>query len=136
MLPYCHKIQYYETDKMLITHHSNYIRLMEEARVDFFEQLGLPYHEMEKEGAFSPVVQVSCDYKKPTTHPDVLEIRVRVLACKKFKFTLGYTMTVDDTVVCTGTSTHCFVDENHRPICFTRFPRFYETMCREVEKGE
>ena len=34
---YTHKVQYYETDKMGITHHSNYIRWMEEARIDFLE---------------------------------------------------------------------------------------------------
>ena len=34
MEKYKHKINYYETDKMGITHHSNYIRFMEEARVD------------------------------------------------------------------------------------------------------
>ena len=32
---YRHIVQYYETDKMGITHHSNYIRWMEEARIDF-----------------------------------------------------------------------------------------------------
>ena len=31
---YIHTVQYYETDKMGITHHSNYIRWMEEARVE------------------------------------------------------------------------------------------------------
>ncbi len=39
MEKYIHKVQYYETDKMGITHHSNYIRWMEEARVDFFEKV-------------------------------------------------------------------------------------------------
>ena len=34
-MEYIHTVQYYETDKMGITHHSNYIRWMEEARVDF-----------------------------------------------------------------------------------------------------
>ena len=29
MKEYKHKVQYYETDKMGITHHSNYIRMME-----------------------------------------------------------------------------------------------------------
>ena len=29
---YTHLVQYYETDKMGVTHHSNYIRWMEEAR--------------------------------------------------------------------------------------------------------
>ena len=38
---YNHTVQYYETDKMGITHHSNYIRWMEEARVDFLKQIGL-----------------------------------------------------------------------------------------------
>ena len=29
------KINYYETDKMGVVHHSNYIRFMEEARCDW-----------------------------------------------------------------------------------------------------
>lgn len=31
MTAYHHLVQYYETDRMGITHHSNYIRWMEEA---------------------------------------------------------------------------------------------------------
>ena len=27
--PYLHEVKYYETDKMGVTHHSNYIRYME-----------------------------------------------------------------------------------------------------------
>ena len=38
---YIHTVQYYETDKMGITLHSNYIRWMEEARIDFLSQIGL-----------------------------------------------------------------------------------------------
>ena len=30
---YCHTVKYYETDRMGFTHHSNYVRWMEEARV-------------------------------------------------------------------------------------------------------
>ena len=43
MVPYDHKVQYYETDGMGIVHHSNYIRWFEEARVDLLEQLGFGY---------------------------------------------------------------------------------------------
>lgn len=32
MNEYIHKVQYYETDRMGITHHSNYIRWMEEEK--------------------------------------------------------------------------------------------------------
>ena len=36
---YQHKVQYYETDKMGIVHHSNYVRWMEEARIDFLTNI-------------------------------------------------------------------------------------------------
>ena len=65
MKPFIHKIQYYETDRMKVTHHSNYIRFMEEARVDFMEQTGLSYQQMEADGIVSPVISVSCEYKHP-----------------------------------------------------------------------
>ena len=41
IVPYEHKAQYYETDKMGIIHHSNYIRWFEEARIDYMEQAGI-----------------------------------------------------------------------------------------------
>ena len=41
MKKYIHKVNYYETDKMGITHHSNYIRWMEEARIDYMEKIDL-----------------------------------------------------------------------------------------------
>lgn len=40
MTEYIHKVQYYETDKMSIVHHSNYIRWFEEARIDWLEKAG------------------------------------------------------------------------------------------------
>ena len=42
MEEYTHSVQYYETDKMGIVHHSNHVRWMEEARVDYLKQLGFP----------------------------------------------------------------------------------------------
>ena len=50
MESYKHKVNYYETDKMGITHHSNYIRFMEEARVYFLEQIGWGYDKFEEKG--------------------------------------------------------------------------------------
>ena len=47
---YKHTVQYYETDKMGITHHSNYIRWMEEARVDFLKSTGFGYDKLEEMG--------------------------------------------------------------------------------------
>ena len=46
--PYERKVFYYETDKMAIVHHSNYVRWMEEARVFFLEQVGAPFEKIEE----------------------------------------------------------------------------------------
>ena len=59
--PYVHKVAYYETDRMGIVHHSNYIRWMEEARIDFFDQLGWSYQKFEDEGVISPVTAIECN---------------------------------------------------------------------------
>lgn len=64
MQKYRHIVQYYETDKMGITHHSNYIRWMEEARIDFLRQIGWDYAKLESIGIISPVTAVNCKYKK------------------------------------------------------------------------
>ncbi|MBP3888618.1 MAG: acyl-CoA thioesterase, partial [Cellulosilyticum sp.] len=63
MKNYIHKVQYYETDRMGITHHSNYIRWMEEARMDFLEQIGWPYEKLEEDQIISPVTSVDCKYR-------------------------------------------------------------------------
>ena len=57
---YQHEVQYYETDRMGITHHSNYIRWMEEARVTFLKEIGWDYAKLEEMGIISPVIDVQC----------------------------------------------------------------------------
>lgn len=118
--PYLHRVQYYETDRMGVTHHSNYLRFMEEARVDFLEQIGYGYQRMEKEGLVSPVVSVNLQFKKPTTFYDQLLIDVEVKDVSVVKLEIAYTITCNGEVVCTATSVHCFVDEEGRPISLKR----------------
>ncbi len=134
MKPYIHKINYYETDKMSITHHSNYIRFMEEARLDFMDQLGWGYAKMEEQGIISPVVSVTCDYKKTTTFPDVLSIEMRVIKCSAVKLVLGYTMKCNGVVACTAQSSHCFLSPEGKPLILERqFPEFYAAL-KELEE--
>ena len=129
MTNYTHTVQYYETDKMGITHHSNYIRFMEEARIHFLKEAGWPYNKLEEEGVISPVVSVSCDYKKTTTFPDEIEISISVLEISPVKFKLGYLMTVAGQTVCTASSTHCLLSVTGRPISIQKqYPGFYETL--------
>ena len=45
MKDYLHRVQYYETDMMGVTHHANYIHWMEEARIEFMDRIGFPYRQ-------------------------------------------------------------------------------------------
>lgn len=131
MKPYTHKVQYYETDKMGITHHSNYIRWMEEARTDFLEQIGWSYKKLEDLGIISPVTSVDCKYRKTTTFADLIEIKVWIEAFKGVKLVLGYTMTncATNDIVCTAHSEHCFLDETGNIVRLKKaFPEFEEIL--------
>ena len=134
MKDYIRKVQYHETDKMGITHHSNYIKWMEESRIDFLEQIGYGYDKLEKDGIISPVIGVECDYKKSTTFNDLINIKVEVEDFSKVKLIIKYTMTNlnTDELVLTGKTKHCFINENGRPIPLNRqFPEL-DKILREL----
>ncbi len=115
---YIHKVHYYETDKMGITHHSNYIRWMEEARVDMLEKIDFGYDKLEAEGIVSPVVGIECEYKESTRFAESVEIDVKVTAYTGVRYTIEYEMRNVETknLVAKGKSKHCFINENGRPI--------------------
>lgn len=131
MNPYIHKVQYYETDKMGIVHHSNYVRWMEEARVNFLEEIGCGYDKLEEMGVISPVIAVSCQYKRPCYFADEVEITVSLKEYTGIKFVYAYEMRnlTRDTVCAAATSEHCITNENGRPVSIKRsFPSLHETM--------
>ncbi len=118
MNSYIRKVNYYETDKMGVTHHSNYIRWMEEARIDLLEQVGYTYDRLEKEGVCSPVIGVECEYKMPTTFSDEIEIKVEMEEYTGVRMVIKYTMTNSATgeLVLIGKTKHCFFGKDNRPI--------------------
>lgn len=131
MREYIHKVQYYETDRMGITHHSNYIRWMEEARIDFLDQIGFGYARMEADGLISPVLSVSCKYRVSTTFSDEIGILVQVQEFKGVKLQLGYTMRriSDGAVVLTGTTEHAFLNRENKPVRLKKeFPELFHTL--------
>lgn len=137
MKPYIHEVKYYETDQMKITHHSNYIRFMEEARIDMQRQIGWEYVEFERAGIVSPVISVCCNYKKMTTFADVIEIEVKIRKFNGVKLELEYIMTCDGEIVVTGESEHCFMDEAGRLVNMKkRYPKFYEAINSYIEEKE
>ena len=134
---YERKINYYETDKMGIVHHSNYIRFFEEARCDLLEVSELPYDVMEEKGIMSPVLGVSCKYKQHVTYGDTVRITAYIKEFTGVKFTVAYEIYNKDTgVLCvTGESNHCFTDANLKPFNIKKHHNdVYEKFTNLVEK--
>ena len=126
---YQHLVQYYETDRMGVTHHSNYIRFMEEARLDFFNDLGYDYLEFEKLGVFSPVVGLNnIRYKRSTTVGDLLDIEVSIKSMSAVTFTMAYVMKVQGNIVFTAESEHCLISKEGKilPLNNKQTQAFYE----------
>ena len=71
---YERKINYYETDRMGVVHHSNYIRFLEEARSRWMEELNIPMEKLESEGFTIPTLEVDCKYKHHVTSGDIIII--------------------------------------------------------------
>lgn len=136
MEDYIRKVNYHETDKMGITHHSNYIKYLEEARIHFLDQLGYGYARLERDGIISPVIGVDCQYKHPTTFDDVLRVSVQVIAFSGVKLVFGYTITEEKSgqVVLTGQTQHCFTNAQGRPIILKKqFPELDDLLEKLVQ---
>ena len=138
MHTYFHTVQYYETDKMGVTHHSNYIRWMEEARIDFLDHIGYGYAKLEADGIISPVIGVECQYKHPTTFHDCVKIEVGVEEFRGVRLVIGYTMiNAAGELVLTGKTMHCFTDTDGKPIILKKqFPAFDGELRRRAKPAE
>lgn len=115
---YERKMNYYETDRMGIIHHSNYIRFLEESRCYWLEQMGMPFESLEEVGITIPVLGVNVDYKHHVTFGDTILINVFTKEYTGVRMTIGYNVTEKETgkVILTGETKHCFTNRELKPI--------------------
>lgn len=129
ILPWTHKVQYYETDQMQVVHHSNYIRWFEEARVSVLEQVDAGYDQFEKEGVISPVLFAECQYRQMVRFGETVQIDAAVETFNGIRLVISYQVVREGQVCCTGRTGHCFLDKEGRPMSLKkRFPHFYEAI--------
>lgn len=113
---YLRKVFYYETDRMGIVHHSNYIRWMEEARLEHMRQNGVDYAEIEEAGILMPVTSCECEYKSSAKFGDTVEVTARLTAFNGVRAEYEYSIRLsgNERLLATGHSGHCFIDEVKR----------------------
>ncbi len=135
MEAYIRKVQYHETDKMGVAHHSNFIKWMEEARVDFLDKIGYGYVKLEADGIISPVLTVECEYKKPLHFGDEFEVLPEILEFKGIRLVIGYTFTSAGETVAQGKTSHCFLTPEGRPIALKRQVPEFDAVLKGLVKS-
>ncbi len=108
--------RYSETGQDGIIHHSSFVVYLEVARVDFFQNLiGINISELEQQGTFCPVVELSIKYLKTVLFLDHLLIQTSLQNLSKVRFSLQYKVMRGDELVATATSSHCFLNSHFKP---------------------
>ena len=115
---YVREINYYETDKMGIVHHSNYIRFLEEARCRWMKELGLPMEKLEEMGYTIPTLEVNCKYLYPVTSGDIISIRPYISEYNGVRMTISYEVinTNTNNEVIKAITKHCFTNKELKPV--------------------
>lgn len=117
--PYSRVTQYHETDQMGIINHINYIRWMEEARVDYLEQLGYGYDWAVAEGIDFALLGIRCRYRAMCRFRETIDIHVFLKSVTPVRMTVGYRMVgqADGTLRFEGESDHCYFSaQKQRPV--------------------
>lgn len=137
--PYERTTNYYETDQMAIIHHSNYIRYMEEARIDYLNQMGLPYKYIEEQGILIPVLSVSCEYRSSVRFGDTISVYVSTVRFNGIKLDLSYEIRdkKSNELRALGTSSHCFLDKSFHPIYLKKmYPDLYADLMKSLPQPD
>lgn len=133
---YTRKLNYYETDRMGVIHHSNYIRFLEEARCEWLEKQNIPMSYLEENGVTIPTLEVNVKYKYHVTSGDIITIIPKITEFNGVRMTLTYDVvdSKSNKNVIEAETKHCFTDKNLKPINLKKYnEKFYNIFKDLVE---
>lgn len=136
---YARPVNYYETDKMAVVHHSNYSRYLEECRMDFFEKCEMPLSIIEEAGFYIPVTELYNKYIKSL----VVSQKFRVLiAFEKFspvRIKFSYKIIDDETgeLYHYAETAHCMTTVDGTPVSIkAKLPEVYAKLQEMYEANK
>jgi acyl-CoA thioester hydrolase len=111
------RVRYAETDKMGVVYYANYLVWFEVGRTDLLRERGWSYREMESDGFALPVVEASCEYRRPAHYDDELEVRTTgaLLSAVRVRFDYRVVRVADAETLAEGFTVHASLDRDGRP---------------------
>lgn len=134
---YEREINYYETDKMCVVHHSNYARYLEECRISMMKYYGVPFDMIENMGYIIPVLELHGNFRESIRFGETIRIVPKVTKVTNMKFYISYKI-FDKTMTSlkhTAETVHCFLDKDFKPVCLKKTePELYEKFVSMVDE--
>lgn len=112
------RVRYGDTDQMGFAYYANYLRWFEIGRAEMMRSLGMTYREVEASGVSLPVLDARCRYLQPARYDDEVAIETGVAEFKRASVRFGYRVVrlEDGAVLARGSTEHCFMDRDGRPV--------------------
>lgn len=140
---YRRRVKYYETDRMGVVHHSNYLRILEDARMDWLNDNLMNYCEMEHMGIIIPAASASGKFISFLYYDSPFTVEVKLIKFSGITMTFSYNVfNESNQKLCyCGTSSHFFASENsekeYKPMLSFRkkFPELYAKLISLVEEN-
>ena len=121
-----------DTDIAGIIHYTNYFRYMDEAETEFYRSVGLhKLKDSKREGVMCPRVSATCDFLRPATFGDELDVHSWISKKGRSSIVFQYCFKLDGQEVARGSVTAAFVskgpDGKLKPVAMPeRFDRLLE----------
>lgn len=139
---YTRDVKYYETDRMGVVHHSNYLRILEDARMDWLGDNITYYPDMEKMGIIIPTVYAQGYFKAFLHFGDVFNVRIKLIGYTgaRMKFEYEVRNAESGTLCYSGETAHCFCSDasegEYHPFSIKhRFPKLHEKFINMLEEA-
>jgi acyl-CoA thioester hydrolase len=84
------RIHYHDTDCGGIVYYANYLKYLEEARTEYFENCGYSVKALHDKGFMFVVIRQEIDYKYPARYDDVLDIETKIEEISEIKVVFSY----------------------------------------------
>lgn len=131
------RVQYFDTDKMMVMHHANYIRYFEMGRTEYLRSEGMPYSEMEKNDFQIPILSVEAEYKDPAVYDEEIVIACKITKLSYASMEMEYEIKGKESgkLHVKGKSRHGFTNQALKPIPLKKkLPEIYEFFNKLYEK--
>jgi len=115
------RVNYSETDQMGVVYHANYLIWFDRARTELMREAGLSYKDLEQQGMYLAVSEVSVRYRAAARYDDVVQVRCWVRELVSRRVTFGYAVERAATGELLATGETALVSLTHRHT-LTRIP--------------